>query len=239
MLEIKDYLKRVKSLLFREKKIVMIGDSHVRSYAFNDNFLPIFVGQGKLHNFLTDDNANRFLKGFTRAFRVINPQKVVLIIGEPDTRYCLGAGWLPWESANIHLMSDYRKVLDNSTARLYDRLSKLNLVNIEIMCLSIMPTLIEEQNKPINYMNYNLKDCFKKSFIDVYSKLDFSTSDLKNTLADNIHMSTAIQKNVETEMLKLGIISKARYSDSFHYYKASYIKSKFKYSDRFGCYVFK
>ena len=36
--------------------IYVIGDSHTRSFAFNDNFIPLFLGQGKEINFTSDEN---------------------------------------------------------------------------------------------------------------------------------------------------------------------------------------
>ncbi len=41
------------------KPIIVIGDSHVRAFAFNENFIPLFIGPAAFNNFLTKKNADK------------------------------------------------------------------------------------------------------------------------------------------------------------------------------------
>ena len=38
------------------KQIVVIGDSHIRAFAYNDSFIPLFIGPAAFNNFLTKEN---------------------------------------------------------------------------------------------------------------------------------------------------------------------------------------
>jgi len=43
------------------KPILVIGDSHVRAFAYNANFIPLFIGPAAFNNFLTDKNSDKVL----------------------------------------------------------------------------------------------------------------------------------------------------------------------------------
>ena len=42
-----------KNRLKSNGQIIVLGDSHSRSFAHNQNFFPVFLGAGKHHNFIS------------------------------------------------------------------------------------------------------------------------------------------------------------------------------------------
>mgnify|MGYP006145144089 CR=1 FL=1 len=102
---IKKTFKFLKSILSKRKlinldnKIIVFGDSHCRAFSNNENFMPIFTGEGKKHCFINDVTAKNTEKAILSALQNFkNTTSVILYFGEPDTRYYLGKGWKPWET---------------------------------------------------------------------------------------------------------------------------------------------
>ena len=81
--------------------IYAIGDSHTRAFSFNKNFLPLFIGAGKSHCFINDKNMKNVRNKIYKITKKLNQATVILVLGEPDTRYYLGKGWYPWEDKII------------------------------------------------------------------------------------------------------------------------------------------
>jgi hypothetical protein len=78
-------------------KIWVIGDSHTRIFAFNDNFLPFFIGQGRDFCFITDQCLANVVPKVVHIVKEIKANDTfILFLGEPDTRYYLVKGWEPW-----------------------------------------------------------------------------------------------------------------------------------------------
>ena len=63
-------------------KIIVIGDSHVRSFSFNQNFIPMFIGPAAFNNFLTEKNTNTVISKLTELLLRIKlkPIKVLLLL---------------------------------------------------------------------------------------------------------------------------------------------------------------
>ena len=102
-------------------KVFVLGDSHSRSYSFNDNFVPLFIGQGKKYNFVSDDNLNNIIQGLKTTLPLCESENIMLTFGEPDTRFYLGKGWTPWSENGEDDLSSYEKLIDESVRR-YSRL---------------------------------------------------------------------------------------------------------------------
>lgn len=73
-----------------DRFVYVLGDSHVRSFAADPSFVPLFVGAGRQNCFITDRHAedarDRILKNFRR---LDEGRPVMLVFGEPDIRFYL------------------------------------------------------------------------------------------------------------------------------------------------------
>ncbi|HMB99445.1 MAG TPA: hypothetical protein VKN14_00250, partial [Flavobacteriaceae bacterium] len=83
------------------KKIIVLGDSHVRSFAKHTAFMPLFMGPGKEICFIDESKYNNTLHIAKKVLANFNKDDhFVLVFGEPDCRWCAGQGWHPWNSKN-------------------------------------------------------------------------------------------------------------------------------------------
>lgn len=76
--------------------MVIIGDSHVRAFGFDQSYFPIFLGPGKENNFISYENASAVLEKLLSLRTILENREVILLFGEPDTRFALGKGWHSW-----------------------------------------------------------------------------------------------------------------------------------------------
>ena len=62
------------------KPILVIGDSHVRAFAYDANFIPLFIGPAAFNNFLTDKSSNRVLSKILALFNGAKNTHLPLLI---------------------------------------------------------------------------------------------------------------------------------------------------------------
>lgn len=80
-------------------RILVVGDGHVRQYAGNPNFLPVFLGPAPTHNFTSDPLADAYQQKAESVISSVLNNCIVFVLGEPDCRWALGRGWVPWDPA--------------------------------------------------------------------------------------------------------------------------------------------
>jgi len=78
------------------KKIMIIGDSHTRSFALRNNIYPVFLGSGKKIN-LSNTSLIYLEKQLVKLFKKVNQDdyQCFIYLGEPNVRYQLMNNWYP------------------------------------------------------------------------------------------------------------------------------------------------
>jgi len=79
------------------KKILILGESHTRQFAYVDNILPIFLGRGTLINL---ENITNIKDTIDRVYKQYNRNEYItfLYLGEPNCRIKLANHWTPhWD----------------------------------------------------------------------------------------------------------------------------------------------
>ncbi|MDA7803428.1 phytanoyl-CoA dioxygenase family protein [Crocinitomix sp.] len=221
-------------------KIAVIGDSHSRSYSFNDNFIPLFVGQGKEYNFVSDHNLNNVIKGVERVLPNIREKKVLLIFGEPDTRFYLGKGWTPWTEDGEDDLSNYDTLINESAERYRSLIRYIKKkFDKEIYICNITPSLRSNQNLLVKNFNNRMSIISNDegvNFVDIGTD-KFSIEEIKEIMGDTVHCSNKIQTYVENWFIKNELLTKSKYNKSDWNNKE--VQSQFDYDKRFGCYKLK
>lgn len=223
--------------------LLVLGDSHCRAYAFNRNFVPLFLGMGKTHCFISKETEQILKKDTAKAMQAIPGNRVLLVLGEPDTRYYLGKGWYPWKNELQPIIKNKSELVTQSIVRYerYLRWLRLNYNNEFIVC-SVVPTIRKQQNEICDLFNQELRNIcsfLQLSFIDINNYLYQSPGILNRKYAgDEVHLNQYIQPFVEKELIRIGYLTES-YFDPEQKLENQALKSQFKYSRRFGCYVLK
>ena len=70
------------------RQIIVIGDSHSRSFGGSDYFIPIFMGSGKFNNFTNENIAKTTEKSLLQIMSHFKKDDYFLLsLGEPDCRW--------------------------------------------------------------------------------------------------------------------------------------------------------
>ena len=227
--------------LKKDDVIAVLGDSHSRAFSFNENFFPIFLGPGKTMNFVNDQNLNQLKSAVSKALSALEVDRLILYLGEPDTRYFLGKGWYPWEPKEDYKV-DVSGAIDASMKRYSSLLDSLP-ADKEFVILNVTPSRREEQNKIVDIYNKELallSSSRNIPFIQINSEI-YSDDDLlikDKYYSDHVHMELSIQELVEEKLLELGWIKNRKYNQGTAISNAA-VKEKYQYDKRFGCYVLK
>lgn len=223
--------------------IYVIGDSHSRSFSFNPNFFPIFLGEGKKHNFTNKECAENInLKVKKLLIESSEVKKIIFFFAEPDTRFFLGKGWKPWASDEKTHSLNIDEEIDNSVKRYSDFLFDIqqNFKEIDFLVLNVIPSERVEQNKIVEKYNKSLqKSCINLGvdFIANYSELVNAENGLsKFYYGDHVHLSSALQIPVENYLLKKEWIQNKLYKKDV-VWDNSVTRKEFNYNERFGCYM--
>ena len=173
------------------KKILIIGDSHTRSFAFRKNITPVFLGPGQKIN-LEKKNIRKIEKKLNylkKIFDEVEYEKY-LFLGEPNIRYQLGYGWYPHTLENINSKID-TGYLEECAERLISLSLKFNsniitpvsgyLQNLE--GLSYFANYLKKQNL------VNVIDIFSKTLIGKNIKQKYLNENYKS---DPIHLNLKI-----------------------------------------------
>lgn len=227
-------------------KILVLGDSHTRAFSYNDNFIPFFIGEGKGHCFVKSSNYEN-IKVMT--FGVLSELEytggpVLLVFGEPDTRYYIGRGWKPWERKYGFSIGRKRKVRI-SFARYCRFIEELRgIPDIDLYILNVTPSMRLEQNKLVDYFNELLKKYCSVNqgveFIDCNQDIyDESTHEVKSEFYDDpVHLNLKLQLLVEEWFIAKSVLRESKYDRKMKVSNAE-VKSNYGFNERFGCYMLK
>ncbi|GAB5539813.1 MAG: hypothetical protein Salg2KO_19160 [Salibacteraceae bacterium] len=227
-----------------ESKILVLGDSHARSFSYNNNFIPVFLGAGKLHNFISDHNSHVVLEKSLQVIQSLRPKHVMLFFGEPDTRYLLGKGWTPWDPNNDDIDGIDQPHLEGCVLRYFDFIQKIvrNASLESVLVLNIIPSKRAEQNAIVDEYNEILAERLGQiagvRFLDINDTLYESiTPTIKDKyVSDPVHLNHELQKPVEKKLLDMGLISSPGFSSEIEWDNST-IHRRYKIDPRFGCYV--
>lgn len=227
-----------------QSKIWVIGDSHTRAFSFNENFIPFYIGGGKEHCFLSDERLSDLISKVLHIVKEVAAQdSIILLLGEPDTRFYLGSGWKPWKKKYRYPSIRGRSKIKKSFKRYCQLINEVkNKTNAGLLILNITPSNRKDQNKLVNYFNKLLsKYCSKEkdvAFIDINTAIyNPKTNTVREEYyGDHVHLSMKLQIPVEKWLIDKGIIEKSFYDEKNAMDKKK-LRNNFKYNERFGCYT--
>jgi hypothetical protein len=180
------------------KDIVILGESHTRSFSYRKNMLPFFMGSGKTINL---DNIKVINKTLNNIILKLNKKEclIFLYIGEPNCRYPVRNNWTPhWDE--IQKGIDVKPYIDKKYLQsCIDRYSNINLQDIDFI---LTPTGAYDPVQPaLHYFNTLLKEKFGNKVIDIFSKtVDKNLKTLNEYKAkdwekDPIHVNSKISQD--------------------------------------------
>lgn len=223
------------------KRIVILGESHVRSFSYRKNLLPFFMGSGRDVNL---DNAKLVIK---KANKIIENTKdedslYFFYLGEPNVRYQLKNDW------DVHKTGFKDQVLNKEylqkcISKYKNILSKVKVDGIISPTTAYIPSL-----KALKYFNSELEKMCKElniSFINVYKSTINDKGNVRNKLKDPnykrdpIHLNSQISDIFLNELLNHGFISDIKnYKSSRDSFNSRDIMNNFSVS-KFGSLTFK
>jgi ectoine hydroxylase-related dioxygenase (phytanoyl-CoA dioxygenase family) len=224
--------------------IHIIGDSHCRSFAYNSNFFPIFLGEGKLFNFIDDSNANRVLeKVYGCLEKIQSIETVLFVFGEPDTRWYLGYGWQPWKE-DIGEVKPATVDLQASAVRYSNFLKSISqrFPKVSFHALSVCPSDRLKQNLLVEELNDLISQSISAipnvSYVSVFDTIidPESKKVLDEFYGDPVHLSNSVQRPVEDYFIREKLLQVSGF-DHEHSWSMRGAMSDFKLNDRFGCYM--
>jgi hypothetical protein len=226
--------------------IYVIGDSHTRSFAFNDNFIPLFLGQGKEINFTSDENLIKIKQASSNLITHFDDKDfLILFIGEPDTRFYLNAGWYPWDNLELVNTKNHIENIEKSISRYHEYISFIKQkFNDKIFVLNVIPSNRLLQNIIVDEYNKQLKkicDLEQINFLEVNNSIytdDMHEAIKEEYISDHVHLNNKLQLLVQ-EKLKDFEIDLPDNFDSSIKWDNSEIQKKFYFDEKFGCYKLK
>lgn len=239
------FKKKAKKNFLELNSFLVLGDSHTRGFSFNDNFLPFFLGQGKEHCFISDENYLNIKKKVDLILSRLSPNtKVILYFGEPDTRYYLGKGWTPWTTDDEYQLEDIERKLYASSKRYLALIKHIQKkFKLDLFVLNITHSNRPEQNEIVDQFNKILESNQQKlgyQFIQFNEEIyDSEKRCVKEEyLGDPVHLNNKIQIPVENWLLSRNLISEIKYADNPTWNNKE-VQGKYAYNERFGCYTLK
>lgn len=214
------------------KQIIVIGDSHTRSFAESDYFLPIFMGSGKVHNFINEHFAQFTEKKLLNTMsRFSKDDNFMLVFGEPDCRWNT---YNSWQKPLIPIKGGPVKISD-SLARFKSSILKIRKLYHNLIIYNANPHERIEGNETALTWNKEVAIFCKNHdilFCDIYDKI---LNDLNSFLIrrppeekeDYVHLNKSVQQLVIQE---LNITETPK--------KIAIPSSSFVLDDRFKCFYF-
>jgi len=194
------------------KRIVVVGDSHTRSFAFRDNIIPVFLGPGKEIN-LDSKNKNQVFKKIKKIKKMfpIDRYDIYIYMGEPNIRFQLGFGWSP-HLEKSQVLSNVNKEYIAVCCDNY--IEYANFLNAKILTPT---TGYAPSIEGLKYLTKLLKEKAKEHIIDIFSETIMTNTVKpfllqKNYLYDPIHLNLNISK---VFLDKLSIIDSKINIDNF------------------------
>lgn len=226
---------------------VLLGDSHVRSYATYGFDLCIFLGPGKTVNFCSRLSTYVYVIRLLIVAMILNSLqyewKPCLVLGEPDLRHaCYGTWWVDQiqiSRSNETIQTSIRKSLSN----IKHSMSVLRAVfPKKIYCIIGVGTPNSDMSDYAIHFNAMLSSICKESNIDFFDPMlaykrsknpasYLTSSYLDSSKPDNTHFSSIIGK----ELTDLYPLFKRNQSKSKNAVKLSFLCFSLNYSSLFSC----
>ena len=183
-----------------KRQIIVIGDSHSRSFGGSDYFIPIYIGGGQICNF-TDEKAVKITE--KRLLHAMSHFKkddyFLLTFGEPDCRWNTYGSW----TRRGPQKKPENKII-NSISRFKNSILKIKSSYKNLIIYNVIPHKWVDQNATNQIWNKNISTFCKENdlvFCDIYDEL---LKDLNSHLVeldrdrgiDPIHLGTSIQELV-------------------------------------------
>ena len=233
------------------KIFYIIGDSHSRSFSHNNNFIPLFLGQGKEFNFTSDHCFTNVLNSTKKLVKKLDEENCngfIFNLGEPDARFYLGLGWYPWKEVSeptINYDELEIKIIE-SIARYESFLKRIrDESTLPFFVLNIVPSNRSAQNKIVDLLNNRLEEMVNRventRFISINEFIYFNDNRdaIKDEyVSDHVHLNNRVQVLVENYLLNLGFDLKHDSNENL-IWDNKHIQEEFIFNKEFGCYIMK
>lgn len=226
--------------------IYVIGDSHTRSFSFNRNFTPLFLGQGKEINFTSVESYNKVVNSVLHVLQYFSDNdSIILFLGEPDTRYYLSSGWYPWDNENLIDIKGHQEKVALSINRYSDFIKLIkSKFSGNIYVLNVIPSNRKEQNIVVDEYNKQLSKACNDISVEFLHANEFIYSDENHTgikpeyFSDQVHLNHRLQIVVQELLTSFGVNIKDDFNSKISWDNKE-VQSKFYYDEKFGCYKMK
>lgn len=186
------------------KDIVLLGDSHTRSYNFITNLYPVFLGTGKNIN-LDDSNIENTIRAIMQVRSKIGTNCMfVTKLGEPNVRYQLNNDFA------IHTDKEFKytgKINYSYLDRCIENYKNF-IDRFEFIDYVLTPTTaLEYSFDSLKYFNKRLSEVFGDKLIDIHThtideqgfKNEYKAKDYNY---DPIHLNSRVSNLFLSELLK-------------------------------------
>ena len=183
------------------KQLVVLGDSHTRSFTHIDNIIPVFMGPGKGVN-LSTENIDNLKKLILKSRDVLGDDYVfITFLGEPNIRYQLKNTWKVHTTdfkGDANINTKYLDGCIRNYKRLFDELEFISYI--------VTPTTAYAPSlNSMKYFNDKLKETFGDLVIDIFSNIienldEYASS---NYEYDPIHLNSKISNVLLSKLSKI------------------------------------
>jgi len=212
------------------RQIIVIGDSHSRSFGGSDYFISIFQGVGKINNFTNKNVAKTTERSLLQIMSHFKKDDYFfLAFGEPDCRWSTYDSWHP----SIPVKNPKNKIF-NSISNFKKSILKIKSSYKNLIIYNVAPHTRGDQNETNQIWNKNISTFCEENdlfFCDIYDEvlndLDSHLVELGgNRGTDPVHLGNSIQELV---IKKLQITKKLK--------KIIMDSPSFKFDESFKCFV--
>ncbi len=228
------------------KKIAVIGDSHTRSFAFSNLFIPFCIGAGKKYCFIDSSKALNVLNKSTELIQKIEleiePEYYMFVFGEPDTRWLLGKGWYPWNRKLRNPFIYYRRweLLECNLKRYVSVIRKILTTEKKIIIYG-NTSIYYEQIDLAKRWNDQLGYCCQELgviFVNILDDILMQDKVMDEYVNDISHANQKIMPLVAKKLSQeIDWMENFRLESSI--LKHSQLCKSFEYNQRFGSFVSK
>ena len=206
-------------------------------------FLPIFVGAGKEHCFVTKRCAKRVLDKTQKTIdALVNRSDIsdfMLVYGEPDTRWLLGKGWHPWKRRFANPLIVWRRdaLLKQSLDRFMQVVDSLRVDKQRLIIYANTSVYCADQIKYAKRWNAAIENyCSARGirFLNILDEITVGDRVAEEYVADIVHAGPAIVPLVKG---KLGLDATEASDQKSRDMNRETLPSMFKFNAKFDCYT--
>ncbi len=196
--------------------VYLLGDSHVRSFANDPGFVPLFIGSGKQIRWTDDRLAQEAtMRIAANLARIPREAPVILVFGEPDVRFTLGDAAEAQIDAGVA-----RTKLVSCVARRTDAMKSLLRERLGVTAVyGCIPATSAVRNKSVGFYNQVLAAACSKlgvPFVDPgkHPICEHDRPVQPEYMADDIHLNARIVPVIRDALRRIGIEPR-KYSGEF------------------------